>query len=52
MKITNNSTFWKPEVNITFDFPVLMWFVQPWICKKLKVAQMEFEIKNNIIYLN
>ena len=40
------------EPNITFEYPVLMWYFATWVCKKLKVAQMQIELNENIIYLN
>ena len=40
------------EPNITFEYPALMWYFATWVCKKLKVAQMQIELNENIIYLN
>lgn len=42
----------QPGVNITFDFPVLMWYSQKWICNSLKTAQMQLELMENVIYWN
>ena len=42
----------KTEINILFDFPVLMWYTQDWMCRELKRAQMQLELEINDIYLN
>jgi hypothetical protein len=39
-------------MNLTIDFPVLMWRDQKWLCKNVRVAQMQLEMETNIIYLN
>lgn len=52
MKTHTNPDFWQPKPNITFEYPILMWYGAKWVCHRLKVAQMEWELRENVIYKN
>ena len=42
---------YKEQWNV-FSYPVLMWYNQKWMCKNLKMAQMQLELEINEIFLN
>lgn len=42
----------KTKINITYNFPILIWYGATWLCENVKRAQMKIELETNVIYKN